>query len=126
MLVDKKIAVTPRKDSVRIAGTLELVNQDYSINTRRVDAIIRGSQEFLKVPQTPEVIELWRGLRPCTPDGVPVIGFSQNYPNLMISAGHQMLGLQSAPGTAKLASDLLLRTVLSLIRLLLERIDFKS
>jgi D-amino-acid dehydrogenase len=108
MIVDKKIAITPRKDSVRIAGTLELVNQDFSIKTRRVDAIIRGSQECLNVPVNPELIELWRGLRPCTPDGVPIIGFSKPYANLFISAGHQMLGLQSAPGTGRLASDLIL------------------
>jgi D-amino-acid dehydrogenase len=108
MVVDKKIAITPRKNGLRIAGTLELVNQDYSINTRRVDAIIRGAQECLNVPANPEIIELWRGLRPCTPDGVPVIGFSKHYPNLLITAGHQMLGLQSAPGSGRLACDLLL------------------
>ena len=107
MIVDKKIAVTPRKGSVRIAGTLELVNQDYSINSRRVDAILRGSSECLNVPAQPEILELWRGLRPCTPDGVPVISFSKNYSNLLISAGHQMLGLQSALGSARLATDLL-------------------
>jgi len=107
MIVDKKIAVTPRKDSVRLAGTLELVNQDFSINPRRVDAIIQGSQQCMNVPTHLEVKELWRGLRPCTPDGVPIIGFSKHYSNLLISAGHQMLGLQSAPGSARLAADLL-------------------
>lgn len=109
MLVERKIAVTPRANSIRLAGTLELVNpNDYSITPRRVNAILRGSKLFLNVPENPEVLELWRGLRPCTPDGVPVIGYSSRYSNLLISAGHQMLGIQSAPGSAKLASDLLL------------------
>lgn len=109
MLVERKIAVTPRANSIRIAGTLELVNPtDYSITAHRVDAILRGSRLFLNVPEKPQILELWRGLRPCTPDGVPVIGYSPNYSNLLISTGHQMLGLQSAPGSAKLASDLIL------------------
>lgn len=109
MLVERKIAVTPRAQSLRLAGTLELVNpSDDSISPHRVRAIIKGSQRFLKVPEKPEVLELWRGLRPCTPDGVPVVGYSSAFSNLLISAGHQMLGLQSAPGSARLASDLLL------------------
>lgn len=109
MLIERKIAVTPRANSLRLAGTLELVEPtDYSITPNRVNAILKGSKLFLDVPENPEVIELWRGLRPCTPDGVPVIGYSPRFENLFISAGHQMLGIQSAPGSAKLASDLLL------------------
>lgn len=108
MLVEKKIAVTPRADSVRIAGTLELVNQDFSITQRRVDAIRRGAREYLPLPQDIQVRELWRGLRPCTPDGVPAVGLSRRAPNLCFLTGHQMLGLQSAPGTARLAADLIL------------------
>jgi len=109
MLVERKIAVTPRGNSLRLAGTLELVGpNDDSITPRRVQAIISGSQKFLSLPEKPEILELWRGLRPCTPDGVPVIGYSSSISNLLISAGHQMLGLQSAPGSARLATDLLM------------------
>lgn len=107
MLVEKKIAITPRNGSLRIAGTLELVRQDFSITQRRVNAIIKGAREFLPVPQDLHVQELWRGLRPCTPDGVPLIGFSQKVPNLMLACGHQMLGLQAGFGTGTLVSDLI-------------------
>jgi len=106
MLLEKKIAVTPRRGSVRLAGTLELVNQDFSITPRRVRAILRGAGEFLQMPEEPAVSEVWRGLRPCTPDGLPMIGRLPRYRNLFIAAGHQMLGLQSAPGTATLLADL--------------------
>ncbi|MCC7442574.1 MAG: FAD-dependent oxidoreductase [Bdellovibrionales bacterium] len=108
MLIERKIAVTPRAGSVRLAGTLELVNQDFGISPRRVQAILKGARTFLNLPENPEVRELWRGLRPCTPDGVPIIGFSPRQKNVLVATGHQMLGLQSAPGTARLAADLLL------------------
>ncbi|MCC6424888.1 MAG: FAD-dependent oxidoreductase [Phycisphaerales bacterium] len=108
MLIEKKIAITPRADSLRLAGTLELVGVDESVSMGRVDAILRGSAGLLELPQPLEVKEIWRGLRPCTPDGVPIIGRVPKLPNLLIAAGHQMLGLQSAPGTARLAADLLL------------------
>lgn len=107
MIVDRKIAITPRSQTLRIAGTLELVNQDFSITERRVKAIFDGAKEFLTIPEGIKVHETWRGLRPCTPDGVPVIGWSKNYSNLMMACGHQMLGLQSGLGTGQLVSDLI-------------------
>lgn len=107
MLVEKKIAITPRQDSLRIAGTLELVDQDFSVTHRRVQSIIRGAREFLPVPEQLEIRELWRGLRPCTPDGVPLIGYSSELKNLMLACGHQMLGLQSGLGTGVLVSELM-------------------
>jgi D-amino-acid dehydrogenase len=58
------------------------------------------------VPEKPEIVEIWRGLRPCTPDGVPVIGRPKRYNNLVISAGHQMLGLQSGMGSGRFVADL--------------------
>ena len=108
MIVERKIAITPRKDSLRLAGTLELVNRDEGITSRRVDAILNGSRALLNVPANPEIREVWRGLRPCTPDGVPIIGYPKRYSNLLVVTGHQMLGLQSAPGTGRLAADLVL------------------
>ncbi|MES2801219.1 MAG: FAD-dependent oxidoreductase [Bdellovibrionota bacterium] len=107
MIVDRKIAITPRQDSLRIAGTLELVNQDFSITERRVKAIFEGAKEFLDIPENIKIHETWRGLRPCTPDGVPLIGWAKNYENLMLACGHQMLGLQSGLGTGQLVSDLI-------------------
>lgn len=107
MIVERKIAVTPRADSVRVAGTLELVKRDEGITTRRVQAILKGADLYLQTEGEPRVREIWRGLRPCTPDGVPMIGFSGKYKNLFYNVGHQMLGLQSAPGSARLAGDLI-------------------
>lgn len=108
MIVERKIAVTPRADSVRLAGTLELVGHDDSITPRRVNNILKGSQEYMHMKANPEIREVWRGLRPCTPDGVPMVGFSKKHSNLFYTLGHQMLGLQSAPGSAKLAADLIM------------------
>ncbi|KYG61407.1 amino acid dehydrogenase [Bdellovibrio bacteriovorus] len=107
MLVEKKIAITPRQGSLRIAGTLELVDQDFTITQRRVESIKKGAREFLHLPQDLEIQELWAGLRPCTPDGVPLVGYHKNISNLMLAVGHQMLGLQSGAGTGLLVADLI-------------------
>lgn len=107
MILEKKIAVTPRENGMRIAGTLELVNQDYSISPSRLKGIQDGAKEYLNMEGSNDAKNIWRGLRPCTPDGVPMVGFSKKKSNLFYSVGHQMLGLQSAPGSAKLAADLI-------------------
>ncbi len=109
MLVEKKVAVTPRDGTLRLAGTMEIVNNDYSITPRRINSIVKGAREFLNVPQDFQYSELWRGLRPCSPDGVPLIGYTKKYSNLFIATGHQMLGLQSAMGSARLTADLILK-----------------
>ena len=107
MLVERKIAVTPRATSVRLAGTLELVESNRGISARRLDAVINGSRAYLSVPRDVQVCEAWAGLRPCTPDGIPVIGRTARYDNLIIATGHQMLGLQTAPATGRLVTDLI-------------------
>jgi D-amino-acid dehydrogenase len=106
-VLERRIAITPRDGSTRLAGTLELVDGDESIAPRRVDAIVRSARTVLDVPESPHVVELWRGLRPCTPDGLPVIGLAPGYENLLVATGHQMCGLHTAPGTGRLAADLL-------------------
>lgn len=48
------------------------------------------------------------GLRPGTPDGLPVLGFSGAMPNVMYATGHFRNGVMLAPLTAKLVADALL------------------
>ena len=105
-LAEAKVILTPMADTVRFAGTLELAGMDFSINMRRVQAIVKRIPAFLPGidPQRLELIEIWRGLRPCTPDGLPIIGPSRIYENLIIATGHGMLGISLSAVTGKLVS----------------------
>jgi D-amino-acid dehydrogenase len=89
-----------------VAGTLELAGMDFSINMRRVDAIRKGANQYLPGLDQARVIEIWGGLRPCTPDGLPIISRSDAFDNLFIAAGHAMLGMSLGPITGKLVSQL--------------------
>jgi D-amino-acid dehydrogenase len=106
-LIERKIAVNPHRDALRIAGTLELVRNDFSINPRRVDVIVRGAKGMLNIGDTPAPSEIWRGLRPCTPDGMPVIGRARGRGDVWLATGHQMAGLKTAPGTGLLLAQLM-------------------
>jgi D-amino-acid dehydrogenase len=106
-LIERKIAVNPHRDALRIAGTLELVRHDFSINARRVDVIVRGAKGMLNIGDAPVVREVWRGLRPCAPDGMPIIGRARGRGDVWLATGHQMTGLKTAPGTGLLLAQLM-------------------
>ena len=106
-LTERKIAVTPHADALRIAGTLELVRHDFSVNRRRVDVILRSAAGLLRLGDPPVVREVWRGLRPCAPDGMPLIGRARGRSDVWLATGHQMTGLKTAPGTGLLLAQLM-------------------
>jgi D-amino-acid dehydrogenase len=106
LLGEAGVVVNPLGDALRIAGTLELAGMDFSYNSRRVDAIQRSSRDYLVGLDAARVIEIWRGLRPCTPDGLPIVGRSTALNNLILAVGHAMLGMSLGPVTGKLVSQL--------------------
>ncbi len=107
MLGEAKVAVTPMGEKLRFAGTLELSGLDLSLNQRRLTAIRRAVRNYLPGAEKFKPIEIWRGLRPCSPDGLPVIGRTARYENLIIATGHGMLGISLAPITGKIVSQLI-------------------
>ncbi len=107
ILDEAKVAVTPLGERLRFAGTLELGGLDMSVNLTRVRAIEEGVRRYLNLdPQGQPLVELWRGWRPCTPDGYPVIGRLSTVENLWVATGHCMLGITQGPGTGKLVADM--------------------
>lgn len=106
-LIERKVAVNPHRHALRISGTLELVKNDFSINQRRLNVILRGAQGMLALPEKPLVTEVWRGLRPCAPDGMPIIGKARDKGDVWLATGHQMTGLKTALGTGRLLADLM-------------------
>lgn len=103
---EARVVVNPLGYALRIAGTLELAGMDFSFNVRRVRAMQKSSAKYLPGVAEAKVIEVWRGLRPCTPDGLPIISRVKNLDNLIVAAGHAMLGMSLGPITGKLVSQL--------------------
>jgi len=108
MLTEAKVAVTPMGDLLRFAGTLELAGMDLSVNMRRVRAMLAAVPAYLPEldPQNLSTAEVWRGLRPCTPDGLPFLGRSAKYANLVVAAGHATVGLSLGPVSGSVVSRL--------------------
>jgi D-amino-acid dehydrogenase len=107
-----RFSVTPMGEFLRFGGTLELAGMDLSINTRRVETLRRNALRCLDGVDGLELLEIWRGLRPCTPDGLPLVGRSARFANLVLAAGHAMVGMSLGPVTGKLVSALVAGTPL--------------
>lgn len=104
---ERNAVATPMGNTLRFAGTLELSGLDGPVLPRRVQAIRRAAHEYLRLPQPLPQGQVWQGLRPVPPDGMPYIGRWPDYTNLVIATGHAMLGLSMGPITGKLVSELI-------------------
>ena len=80
-----------------------------AINQERVQGILNSLPHYYRNLDisTANQAPVWRGFRPCTPDGLPYIGRSQQWRNLSLATGHGMMGLSLGPATGKLISQIL-------------------
>ena len=109
ILSEAKVAITPMGDDLRIGGTLELSGLSNKISQKRVEGIIESIPAYyknLEVPYAPST-KIWKGYRPCTPDGMPYIGKSTAMTNLTVGTGHGMMGLSLGAATGKLLSEII-------------------
>ena len=109
IFTEARIAVTPMDGALRFGGTMEIAGLDEQINPVRLQGIIKAAPRYYPEFKTEDFRDLpvWRGLRPCSPDGLPYVGRTARYANLSVATGHSMMGLSLGPITGKLMSAIL-------------------
>lgn len=109
ILSEAKVAVTPMANKVRFAGTMEINGVNLDVNTKRVQGIQKAIAAYYPTikPQETTRTPTWRGLRPCSPDGLPYLGKVKDFENLTVATGHAMMGLSMGPATGLLVSELI-------------------
>lgn len=106
-LGEARAGITPFDGALRIAGTMELSGINLELDPRRVAALARAAErEVPGVTAGGGKVE-WVGMRPITPDGLPVIGRLPTCRNVFVATGHQMLGVTLAPSTGKAMAELI-------------------
>jgi D-amino-acid dehydrogenase len=107
-LKEGRVAVTPMGETLRVAGTMEICGTNTSVSKPRLQGVIEAFCKFYTQysPSDFSDLEPWVGLRPCSPDGLPYLGFAPHQDNLIIATGHSMMGLSLAPVTGQLVADL--------------------
>jgi D-amino-acid dehydrogenase len=100
-----KIVISRLGNRLRAAGTAELTGYDTSVNAIRCDAIVQRIRHLFPALGTIEPVDRWAGLRPATPDNVPIIGRTR-LQNLFLNTGHGTLGWTLACGSGRVLADL--------------------
>jgi glycine/D-amino acid oxidase-like deaminating enzyme len=99
--------VQPRRTGQLLVGSSrELVGWDTSLNRALLARMLRRAAEFVPGLARLDALRTWTGFRPATPDKLPLVGMWEK--GLWVAAGHEGLGVTTAPGTARLLADLVL------------------
>lgn len=108
---EDRVGITPMLSGYRLGSTMEFAGYDASLNRRRLSLLTAGAAHYFDEPITEPIEEEWFGWRPMTPDSVPIIDRSPVMENVLIAAGHNMLGVSMAPATGRLVAEMLSGTV---------------
>ena len=106
LLGEDHVAVGPMGDELRLSAWFQLNNFDTVPTPKQLTRLEAIARRRLRLDASLVVRRRWAGLRPVTPDGVPIIGPSTRWRNLTIAAGHGMTGLTLGPGTGRIVAQL--------------------
>jgi D-amino-acid dehydrogenase len=100
----QRVACTPVGDRLRVAGMMEFRGVEEPQDPRRIQALVDEASRLLTGAHLDQREDEWVGARPCTADGLPLIGGS-NDPSVFIAGGHGMWGITLGPVTGKLLAE---------------------
>ena len=108
IFTEARMAVTPMGSSLRFGGTMEIAGLNEDINPVRVQGIIKAVPKYFPkfAPEDFAGVQPWRGLRPCSPDGLPYLGRTAKFSNLILATGHAMMGMSLSPITGQIVSEI--------------------
>lgn len=107
IFADKKVVLTPLKDGIRIGGMMAFNGFDDTISPARIDSLINSVPTLFSSSSPAHKEEEWCGWRPMTFDGLPFIDYLGRLTNVIVAAGHNMVGISMAPSTGQLVADFL-------------------
>jgi glycine oxidase len=102
-----EVYVVPRSTGKLLIGaTVEDVGYDKSVNTSTIDNLLRAAARYLPELLSAPITQSWAGLRPGTPDDLPIIGHTETH-GVFVASGHFRNGILLAPVTAAIVADLI-------------------
>lgn len=97
--------LVPRNDGRIIAGaTVEYEGFDRSVTAGGLKKILTGAISLVPALENARIEETWTGLRPDSPDHLPILGPTDR-DGLLIATGHFRSGILLAPITARLIRE---------------------
>jgi D-amino-acid dehydrogenase len=121
----QRVACTPLgkpEEGLRVAGMMEFRSPDDPLDPRRVQAIVDAATPMFTGVDWSQRHDEWVGSRPCTTDGLPLVGASRS-DRVFVAGGHGMWGVALGPLTGKLLAGAMTGTSSAGDRALLTAFD---
>src|SRR6266542_4294149 len=98
--------VVPRGDSLIGGSTTEDTGFESGTSKEGIAKIRSAAEEICPALSAAEVVSAWAGLRPVTPDMLPLLGPDPDQPEILYACGHSRNGVLMAPLTGDIIADL--------------------
>jgi glycine oxidase len=105
--------IVPRGNTTIGGSTMENVGFDSSTTADGIEKVRSAAEEICPALSGASEVRAWAGLRPVTPDMLPLLGIDPGYPSLLYACGHSRNGVLMAPLTGDIIADLVTATPLS-------------
>jgi D-amino-acid dehydrogenase len=99
-----RVACTPYRGRLRVAGTMEFRSPDRPADVARADAVVASVRDLLVGVRWDERSRPWVGARPVTTDALPLVGATRQ-PGVYVAGGHGMWGVTLGPVTGRLLAE---------------------
>jgi len=109
-----EVYVVPRSSGkILIGATVEDVGFDKAVNPSTIHTLFNAAAKYLPEIASAPITQSWAGLRPGTPDDLPILG-PTDIAGVYLATGHFRNGILLAPITAQIMADLVGRRSLPL------------
>jgi D-amino-acid dehydrogenase len=104
LLADVHVGCTPLGAQMRIGGTMEFSGLNTRLDHERIADITTAARAAFKPWLKPEIDQTWAGMRPITPDGLPVLDRTA-VSNAYLATGYAMQGVTLAAPAGKAMAE---------------------
>ena len=101
--------VQPRASGQWLVGSCRQDRQhDASVDPAVLARVLRSAIALLPCLAQMNIVRAWTGMRPASPDGLPLLGAHPGRAGVWLACGHEGLGVTTAFGSARLLADQIL------------------
>jgi glycine/D-amino acid oxidase-like deaminating enzyme len=101
--------IQPRSSGQWLVGSCRQDGQQGSeVDPVVLSKVLRTAMTLLPCLAQMNIVRAWTGMRPATPDGLPLVGAHPGRPGVWLACGHEGLGVTNAFGSARLLADQML------------------
>ncbi len=102
-----EVYLVPRSDGrILIGSTLEEAGYDKRTDAETIHRMHQAAVRMVPALKEARILEAWAGLRPGTPDGLPILGATST-PGYFVAAGHFRDGILLTPVTAHVMAQVI-------------------